>query len=237
MVSEKMIKLFFLFFLLGCNSQLMKLASEFDASLVFFNQAQKDLRAINSDCDFDRDCFETEALYHIIDKLCPSYQDYNFISEKECNRAGDQIMDLVLGKIEPSIPIRNTNQDRHNDRIYELEKEKIDVLKNLLREDQRRDWRLKQSQTPMIPFPHGRSDVLDDIGNPVEGLTLAQMISRDKEGKKRAERIAKRKDRCSEDFSSCKSDCPDGPYRERRRCVNSCRDEDRSCAIRAESAQ
>ena len=122
----------------------MKLASEFDASLVFFNQAQKDLRAINSDCDFDRDCFETEALYHIIDKLCPSYQDYNFISEKECNRAGDKVMDLVLGKIEPSIPIRNTNQDWHNDRMYELEKEKLCVQKG--------DRWVKNSYAPIAAY-------------------------------------------------------------------------------------
>ena len=105
------------FFLFGCNlsSDLMKLASQYTASPTFFEQAQLNLRIIWSDCDFKKECFKKRALDHLQNDLCPFYQDYNFVSEKECNRAGSGVMDLILGNTELAVPSR----------MYELEKEAL----------------------------------------------------------------------------------------------------------------
>ena len=103
----------------------MKLASQYTASITYFEQAQKDLRKVFSDCNFERDCFEDKASDHIRDNLCIDYQQYQFVSDKECNRAGQGVMDLILGDVEIAVPIRNTAQNKHNDRMYELEKRRL----------------------------------------------------------------------------------------------------------------
>lgn len=115
--------LFVPLFLPGCLSQeLMKLASEYSGSLVFYDQAQKDLRTINDLCKYEQTCFENNAGDHFKEKLCPHYEHYSFISENECQRAGQALMDVFLGNVEFGLPVRNTAQDRHNDRMYELER-------------------------------------------------------------------------------------------------------------------
>lgn len=98
-------KLLLFLFLTGCSSKaLIKLASEYGANIGFFEQAQRDLRQTYSDCDFERECFEEEALHHIEEKLCSDYQKHNFVSEKECERASRGLMDLVLEESEASTP-------------------------------------------------------------------------------------------------------------------------------------
>ena len=135
----------FILFLAGCLSpELMKLASEYQASVTFFDHAQKNLREIYSLCDYKEDCFKERATEQINQVLCPKYQEYNFVSEKECQRAGQGVIDLVLGKTELAVPIRNTAQDAHNDRMYELEKQR--VKQNRQMESQRQAEQRRQEQ-------------------------------------------------------------------------------------------
>ena len=125
MMSERFF--FFLIILSGCvSAELMKLASKYGVSVTFFDHAQQNLREIYSLCDYKEDCFREKATEQINEVLCLKYQEYNFVSEKECQRAGQSMIDLTLGKTELAIPIRNTTQDAHNDRMYELEKERIE---------------------------------------------------------------------------------------------------------------
>ena len=90
-----------LFSLTSCISpEIIKLASEYQANINFFEQAQKSLRKILSDCNYERECFEENATNHIKTGFCPKYEEYNFVSASECERAGQGIMDLILGKTE-----------------------------------------------------------------------------------------------------------------------------------------
>ena len=121
------------------SPELMKLASEYSASVTFFDHAQKNLRKIYSDCSYEKECFETNAFKHIESVLCPLYEDYNFVSKSECERAGQNVMDLVIGNKELAIPIRNTAQDAHNERMYDLERgdrveECRELVYNMMRE-------------------------------------------------------------------------------------------------------
>ena len=69
--------------------------------------------------------FKDKALNYI-GNLCYDYESYNFVSEKEGDQASQNVMDLVLGDKELAVPVRNTAQDKYNDRMYELEKGKLE---------------------------------------------------------------------------------------------------------------
>ena len=95
--------------------------------MFFLRLYRKKLREINSECDYKIKCFESESSDYIKNSVCPAYQDHNFVSAKECERAGLGVMDLVTGKTEVALPIRNQRQDVHNDRIYDLELKKLEA--------------------------------------------------------------------------------------------------------------
>ena len=104
-------------FLSGCSGEvgeLLNLSREYTANIAFFERGQKD--------------------------LCPKRKDYNFVSESECNRAGQEVITLVSSEKEIAVPIRNTAQDAHNDRMYELEQER------LRQERQRNENQQKQAE-------------------------------------------------------------------------------------------
>ena len=133
-------------FLSGClSSDLIQLAREYSASVVFFDHAQKNLRKIFSDCEYDQDCFQGKAKIHIEDDLCPKYEDYKFVSEKECKRAGEEVIALVLGNKELAVPIRNTKQDAHNDRMYELDQNRYERDEKWRREEAERQRQEQES--------------------------------------------------------------------------------------------
>ena len=92
---------YLIFFLLfsGCNSQLIELASEYQTNVVYLDALQKQLRLIHSDCDFESDCFKDRAKPWLEDQICTEdqFQNYGFVSQKECERAGFELMDLISG--------------------------------------------------------------------------------------------------------------------------------------------
>ncbi len=121
----------------------MKLASEYSANFVFFEQLQKNIRKINSDCNFETKCFEDNSKQYFEKQVCPDFEKHNFVSEKECIRAGQSVMDLVSGKTEFAVPIRDTAQDAHNNRMYELEQKRLEYERE--RQGIRRSKRCGQS--------------------------------------------------------------------------------------------
>ena len=136
-----------LFFISGCLSgDLLSLSKEYAASIVFFDQAQKSLRKIYSDCEYDKDCFNENSETHIKNDFCPKYKEYNFVSESECNRAGQSVIDLVSGENELAVPIRNTAQDAHNNKMYELEQEKLKQSENQWQTEQQRQEQQRRAQ-------------------------------------------------------------------------------------------
>ena len=122
----------------------MKLASEYTGSIIFYEQAQEHLRIIYSNCNREIECFEREGLAHIKKEFCPNYEAYKFVTEAECIAGGKGALDFVSGKKTLAIPVRNTNQDAHNDRMYELESNR-DEEERREREEQR-EWEEEQQR-------------------------------------------------------------------------------------------
>ena len=119
--------IFSVFLFASCNlpDEIIQMASRYSGSLAFFENAQTNFRKINSDCEYKADCFQRNSEKHLKEELCPNYERFNFVSESECNRAGKEVINLVSGKTELAVPVRNTAQDAHNNRMYELEKERL----------------------------------------------------------------------------------------------------------------
>ena len=128
----RLFSLIILLTFVSCLSQdLINLASQYTGSITFFESAQRDLRLVNSQCNYETECFEREGLAHIERQFCPQYEDHNFVSETKCMKAGQGVIDLMTGKKSLAVPIRNPTQDSHNDRMYsEIEKaEKFEFCK------------------------------------------------------------------------------------------------------------
>ena len=146
----------------------MKLAGQYTASITFFEKVQKDLRLLNSDCEYKKECFESNGTKHFKEKLCPDFKKYNFVTEKECMRAGKGLMDLVSGKTELAVPIRDKAQQAHNDRMYELEKEKLEIERDRAdreqdREDREQD-RAERDRERDRDLREGKYDAWERIG-------------------------------------------------------------------------
>ena len=205
--------LIILIFLSGCLSgELLSLSKEYAASIIFFDQAQKNLRKIYSDCEYDKDCFQKNSETHIKNDFCPKYKEYNFVSESECNRAGKGVRDLVSGEKEISVPIRNTAQEAHNDRMYELEKEKLSQLnegRGLERQERYR--------------------------NKMELKAEQQRQSRDNED--RIERIRNLFKACFSDLDICINSCIRLERSKQKDCKKRCGSEHSSCESRARATQ
>ena len=127
----------FLLILTSCHtSQLIELASKYSTNTVYLDGLQKQLRLIYSDnCDFDADCFRETAEPWLEDEICPedSFKNYGFVSQKECERAGKEIMDLVTRKTETgktraerTAEREQARAERETDKDFEEKREKAD---------------------------------------------------------------------------------------------------------------
>lgn len=162
---KQVVFLLSMLFLSGClSSELVKLASEYSASITFFDHAQKNFRKIYSDCSYEKDCFEDRATDHLELDLCPMYQDYKFVSKTECERAGQSVMDLVLGKTELAVPIRNKRQDAHNDRMYELERERLELEKQRDKDEREKERCLSEMERQTRKPEPNRNDLARALG-------------------------------------------------------------------------
>ena len=120
--------------------EILKLASEYTGSVYFYEQAQKNLRLVYSQCEYKTECFQEDGMKHIKEDFCPRFKEYKFVSETECHRAGQGVLDLVSGKTHIAVPVNNPTQNAHNDRMYELEKERLELEKERAeREDEREE--------------------------------------------------------------------------------------------------
>lgn len=202
----------------------MSLSKEYAASIVFFDQAQKSLRKIYSDCEYDKDCFNENSETHIKNDFCPKYKEYNFVSESECNRAGQGVRDLVSGENELAVPIRNTAQDSHNNRMYELEKEKLSQLETQRRDQQKQELDKERRQRQA----QQRQD--------------QQKQERIRQGQQRRERIRNLIKACSSNRGACWENCRRinklelGDF-DFGGCDYNCSSEYRSCEARAKATQ
>ena len=126
-----LLKTFIALLILGAcvSDELLKLASEYTGSIVFYEQAQKNLRLVYSRCEYKKECFQKEGMEHIKADFCPKFAEYKFVSETECHRAGQGIMDLVSGKTHIAVPVNNPTQNAHNKQMLEVEKQKLEELK------------------------------------------------------------------------------------------------------------
>ncbi len=81
------------------DQNLLAIASNYAGKAVFWDSLQKKLRQIHSDCDYDESCFKKEAEEYIEGKVCQrgAFQDYGFVSLKECDRASLALADAVSG--------------------------------------------------------------------------------------------------------------------------------------------
>ena len=204
----------------------MQLASQYTASITYFNKAQKDLRSIYSDCDYERDCFKDKALKHIGD-LCYNYESYNFVSEKECNQAGQNVMDLVLGDKKLAVPVKNTAQDKHNDRMLELEKERLEIEKEKLEEEKRQATLAEQARQAELARQQEQARQAEHRRQ-AEKIEQARQkaAQRRQEEERRQEEQRRKKNICKGIFIHCRLNCDDGTnvvnVLKVRKCVNSC---------------
>ena len=119
-----LLKAFAALLILGAcvSDKLLKLASEYTGSIYFYEQAQKNLRTVYSNCKYETECFQEDGMKHIKEDFCPKFAEYKFVSETERHRAGQGILDLVSGETHLAVPVNNPTQNAHNEQMLEVEK-------------------------------------------------------------------------------------------------------------------
>ena len=121
------------------SDKLLKLASEYTGSIVFYEQAQKKLRLVYSQCEYKTECFQEDGMKHIKEDFCPRFKEYKFVSETECHRAGQGVLDLVSGKTHIAVPVNNPTQNAHNEQMLEVEKERLELEKRRDEREERKE--------------------------------------------------------------------------------------------------
>ena len=121
------------------SDKLLKLASEYTGSIVFYEQAQKNLRTVYSNCKYEKECFQERGMEHIKEGFCPRFAEYKFVSETECHRAGQGVLDLVSGKTHIAVPVNNPNQNAQNEELIELEKQRLEEERKRREAEERRE--------------------------------------------------------------------------------------------------
>ena len=121
--------------------EILKLASEYTGSVYFYEQAQKNLRLVYSQCEYKTECFQEDGMKHIKEDFCPRFKEYKFVSETECHRAGQGVLDLVSGKTHIAVPVNNPNQNAHNEQMLEIEKQRLELEKERAEREERKEER------------------------------------------------------------------------------------------------
>ena len=228
-----LLKTFIALLILGAcvSDKLLKLASEYTGSIYFYEQAQKNLRLVYSQCEYKKECFQERGMEHIKEGFCPRFSEYKFVSETECHRAGQGIMDLVSGKTHVAVPVNNPTQNAHNDRMYDLERQRLELEKRRAGRGGREDSDLEDDIEELEEEIREARREASEARRVASLPRVARVASLQRET--RAEREAREArerrealDQCWNTFERCRDQCT---------CENQCGDAAERCQDQCDS--